>query len=1036
MKKYLCFLLFGLVTGAGGAPLWQIGGEGAGNAGLALAPNRYQEFSRDGFFVVGFSDAKQDWPYVHPGPGDGWAGGDEHTFSVIFGLASEGAGGAGKLTLDLLDTHYKTPPRLRAEINGQNWERELPVGGNGEAVFGKLAKGKPHKIEVAFPAALLKAGTNRVNITTLSGSWMLYRSVALDAPAELKLAPVANAAALVEQAHKKSGAVEQIIVVFKTHFDIGYTDMASNIVTKYRTTMIDQALAVVDQNRDLPAAQQFVWTIPGWPMSKILEDWPGQTPERKRRIEEAFKQGRFVVHGLPFTTHTESLEPEDLVRSLGYSARLTRAFGLPLPRDGKMTDVPEHTRVLATILAHAGISFMHIGCNGMSASPQVPPLYWWEGPDGSRVLAMYSPNYGTGLFPPKNWPYKTWLALLHTGDNHGPPRPDEVKKVLEQVAKRMPGVKVRIGRLSDFADAILAEIGGGTGVAPVGGDHGRDARATLPVVKGDTPDTWIHGPMSDPAGMKLARTTRPLIGTTEALNTLLKIWNVPVPDAAPTIAAAFEQSLLYGEHTWGGSIGWLKGKFGFGADFQRERAAGSYERIESSWNEHTAYIEKARDLIAPALQTNLRALAAAVGGGRIVVFNPLPWKRDGVVRVGENNFVARAVPAGGYRAYRPDELEPRGTGVPPVKAEHATTTTTGRRPVPLLENEFFKVTLDATDGSIRSLVDKRTGRELVEPGFGRYLYERFDREQVEGYADAYIKVPHGWRVDFVKPGLPTNVPYQATWPTNVSLRVNAPQGLPYVELEITIHNKPFDSWPEAGWLCLPFKMDAPHFRLGRPGSILDPATDIVTNANHDLFTLNTGLAMTDPQGCGVAICPLDHPLVSLERPGCWKFSKAFVPQKPVVFVNLFNNQWNTNFRLWNGGTWTSRVRIWAVDRADADFVSPSLEARYPLQAVFADGAAGKLPATQIGIELSRRGVRITAFGANPDSAGTLLRLWEEAGISGDCVVHLPAGCQATHATPVNLRGEICGAPLPLRDNMFAFQLRAFAPASFVLDAAR
>jgi hypothetical protein len=655
--------------------------------------------------------------------------------------------------------------------------------------------------------------------------------------------------------------------------------------------------------------------------------------------------------------------------------------------------VPEHTRLLATILHHAGIAFMHIGCNGMSASPQVPPLYWWEGPDGSRVLVLYSPNYGTGLFPPKGWPHKTWLALLHTGDNHGPPRPDEVKKVLDQVAKRLPGVKVRIGRLSDFSDALLAE------------------QPDLPVVRGDTPDTWIHGPMSDPAGMQLARNTRPLIATTEALNTLLKTWRVQVPDAAPVIAAAYEQSLLYGEHTWGGSIGWLKGKYGFGDDFQRERATGRYERIESSWNEHTAYIEKARDLIAPALQTNLRALAGAVGGERVVVFNPLPWKRDGVVRVGDKAWIARDVPAGGYRAYRPDELEAAGSA---------------------LENEYFKIALDPSGGSIRSLVDKRTGRELVEPGFGRYLYERFDFQQVEAYADAYIKVQRGWRVDFVKPGLPTNVPYQAAWPTNYALRVHAPRGLPYVELEITIHNKPFDSWPEAGWLCLPFKLDAPHFRLGRPGSILDPATDIVTNANHDLFTLNTGLAMTDPQGHGVALCPLDHPMVSLERPGCWKFTKAFVPQKPAVFINLFNNQWNTNFRLWNGGTWTSRVRIWAVERAEADFVSPALEARYPLQAVFAAGAAGKLPAMQPGVELSRRGVRVTAFGANPDGAGTLLRIWEEAGTSGTCVVRLPAGCRAASATPVNLRGVAAGAPVPILHNEFTVRLAAFAPASFVL----
>ena len=85
---------------------------------------------------------------------------------------------------------------------------------------------------------------------------------------------------------------------------------------------------------------------------------------------------------------------------------------------------------------------------------------------------------------PPDWPYRTWLACLHTGDNHGPPRPDEVKKVLDQAAKQFPGVKVRIGRLSDFGDAILAE------------------KPDLPVVRGDTPDTWIHGPMSDPAGRK------------------------------------------------------------------------------------------------------------------------------------------------------------------------------------------------------------------------------------------------------------------------------------------------------------------------------------------------------------------------------------------------------------------------------------------------------------------------------------------------------------------------------------------------------
>jgi hypothetical protein len=114
-------------------------------------------------------------------------------------------------------------------------------------------------------------------------------------------------------------------VVLKTHFDIGYTDMASIVVRRYRTTMIDQALEVADGSRDLPAAQRFVWTLPGWPMARVLDDWPGQTPERKQRVLEAFKAGRFVVHALPFTLHTELLEAEDVVRGLGFASRLARS---------------------------------------------------------------------------------------------------------------------------------------------------------------------------------------------------------------------------------------------------------------------------------------------------------------------------------------------------------------------------------------------------------------------------------------------------------------------------------------------------------------------------------------------------------------------------------------------------------------------------------------------------------------------------------------------------------------------------------------
>jgi len=51
--------------------------------------------------------------------------------------------------------------------------------------------------------------------------------------------------------------VKEIIVIFKTHFDIGYTHRVKEIVRFYRTDMIDKALDIMDKTRDLPKDQQF-----------------------------------------------------------------------------------------------------------------------------------------------------------------------------------------------------------------------------------------------------------------------------------------------------------------------------------------------------------------------------------------------------------------------------------------------------------------------------------------------------------------------------------------------------------------------------------------------------------------------------------------------------------------------------------------------------------------------------------------------------------------------------------------------------------
>lgn len=877
-----------------------------------------------------------------------------------------------------------------------------------------------------------------------------------------------TAALALSSAPAWAASVQEVVVVFKTHFDIGYTDMASNVVQRYRTSMIDDALKVVDQNRGLSPEQQFVWTLPGWPLSKIIGDWPGQNAERQQKIKAAFKDGRFVVHALPFTTHTELLEPEDLVRGLQYASRVSRDNGLPLPRDAKMTDVPSHAWLMPTLLRNAGVDFLHLGCNAASSSPKVPLLFWWEGPDGSRLLTMYTAeSYGTGLKAPESWPYQTWLALIHTGDNHGPPTPAEVKNLLADAATQLPGVKVRIGRLSDFADAILAE------------------KANIPVVRADMPDTWIHGPMCNPQGAALARHIRPGMVSAEALGTLLGAWGAPVANDRDTLPRAFEQSLLYGEHTWGGALYWVTGygadtKWGYGDIWRTERAAGRFQKLEAAWAEHTSYIENAAALLEPLRQRQLETLARSVnvGGERLVVFNPLPWNRTGLVqmpgpaanwpalkpadggaqvpgaKLGNDVVFSATVPALGYATFQ--KAAPPKTSDPENSVQNE------------LQNRWFKLTVDPARGSVVSLVDKASNRELVDPtapvGFGQFLYERFASNQVAAYVQAYTKIDADWAVNELgKPSLPpaSAEPYRAATPRNcavtvqesaaasvIALSAQPGNGIPFgvttryilyqdqpiLDIEIVLDQKPADAWPEAGWLCLPFKIDKPQFRVGRQASVIDPATDIVRGANRDMFAVNTGVAMFEPGGRGVGFCPIDSPLVSLSEPGCWKYSLDSVPTRPVAFVNLFNNQWSTNFRLWNEGTIRSRVRVWEFDHyvPHESLVRPALEARYPLEAIRVEASAGSLPPTQSGLELDRKDVLVTAFGPNPDGPGTVLRLWEYAGKSGPCRVRLPKAFAQATLQPVDLRGQKLGAAFKPASGTITVELKAFAPASFQL----
>lgn len=415
------------------------------------------------------------------------------------------------------------------------------------------------------------------------------------------------------------------VLVMKSHFDIGSSALARDVEHEYRTTMIDRALETMEQNARVAGPDEhLVWTIPGWPMQTIL--WEGRNPSRKKRIEDALRRGNLVIHALPYTLETGSADVETLARCFIYSSRIACQYGLPLPNDAKMTDVPGRDWIIPTLLRHAGVKFFHLGANPTNIQVKKPRIFWWEGPDGSRVLTMYSSGYDSGLLAPADWPHKTWLAMVMGGDNEGPPSAVAVRGWIGAIKQKIPNARITVGRMEDFADSLLAE------------------KPDPPVVRGNMSDSWIHGLASSPNAMKTLANARPKLFALEALRTLDAAWGIQLQPLSEVIAAGYDSSLRWSEHT---------------------RALA---------NQH----------FVPGLhgEAFCRAYTA---GLRMVVFNPLPWPRDGVVDfafpfmgsiAGKNavksvadggaqplqtwgadshrdgRFVAKNVPPLGYRTYR------------------------------------------------------------------------------------------------------------------------------------------------------------------------------------------------------------------------------------------------------------------------------------------------------------------------------------------------------------------------------------------------
>lgn len=400
--------------------------------------------------------------------------------------------------------------------------------------------------------------------------------------------------------------MKRVIVVSKTHLDLGFTNYAENIRQMYINTFIPNAISLAEQV-NTPEKKNFIWTTGSWILKEALEHG---TPEQRENLRRALESGDVVAHALPFTTHTELLDDDTLEYGLSIVEPLESLRGRKTVA-AKMTDVPGHTRGLVPLLARHGIKMLHIGVNGASAVPKVPPCFRWRSGD-SEVVVVYSGDYG-GAFHSDL--LDEVLYFDHTHDNHGAPKPEQVLAKLKEIQKEFPGYEVSAGTLDDFADVIWEK---------------RDA---LPVYEGEIGDTWIHGSAADPY-------------KSAALRELIGLKNKWLADGSLNRDSAeyrglADHLLCVAEHTCGVDVKMFFSDYDhyLKRDFQRARQEdtvkilhpfrdfphnlltmwnrkfggynkGSYSAIEKSWAEQRAYLDGALAALSPERRQEAeRALA-------------------------------------------------------------------------------------------------------------------------------------------------------------------------------------------------------------------------------------------------------------------------------------------------------------------------------------------------------------------------------------------------------------------------------------------
>lgn len=676
--------------------------------------------------------------------------------------------------------------------------------------------------------------------------------------------------------------VSTIHVVFKTHLDIGFTDLPHRVVDRYLSDYLPRAIDLADELEARGGQARFVWTTGSWLIAHALRSYQGTALQR---LENTIRAGKVRWHGLPMTTHSELLDRSLFDFGISIGRRLDERFGVTTIA-GKMTDVPGHTIGIVPALEDAGIRYLHLGVNPASAVPDVPEFFRWQAPDGSEVVVNYAHNYGATshevAVPAGS---RDGLYFAFTGDNHGPPSADDIEELFAALAAEHPGANIVASSLDEFARSVLAVSDG------------------LPVVTAEIGDSWIYGAASDPL----------LTGSLRRLLDLRTRWQGSgelLPGSAEDDGFA-EALLLIAEHTWGEDLKSYLPDFGHytkelftlargndivdltqNPEWIRELVRGDgepnrrrefrYSGYEESWAAKRGYLDAAVAALAPERR-------AAANAALRDLDHPAPTPTSTAVRVVE---VADELRIGSWRV----RFGRDGSIVSLVSADDVQWAGSDNR-----LGAFRYQTFDERDEALwlqEYVRDLEHHGLWAIPDFTKPGLEIADRHPARVFEPELVSATRRDDGDAVTVELSLVLPEDAVtvWgaPRTIRVGYRFPAAGGTIEITLELLDRSASRLPEASWFGFRPRTEDGQWRMSKLGTAVDPL-HVVAGGNRAMHAV---AAVSHLGRRPFVLRTHDAPVVAVGTPQLYRFTNAVARPDDGWNVNLHNNVWGTNFRMW------------------------------------------------------------------------------------------------------------------------------------------